>query len=151
MEFIQNVLYLYPDLPLNIDVIPETTRCPVFKEVDIGKRIQSYYITPWNAASLKESPPLGNYLSDSEGTLTVNSDYSQSTPSTSTWYSLSSPLDRTITKFIHSSSEGDVYTLRAKENRVLYWVCPECSTQNDQIQNCKSCNMPPPDIVVSAE
>lgn len=146
LDFVQCLCYLYPDLLLKVDQIPDSARFSAFSDSGIGQRIQQYYLKPWSEAIINGSPPLGNYSSDSEGLLSIQSDYKDCLPIKTKWLSLSSPLD-TIMKFIHTDEV--VYTLRIKEDKVLYWVCPNCSIQNNQLCPCKGCQSPIPDVVVT--
>lgn len=99
---------------------------------------------------MKEAPPIGNYLSDSEGVFSIVADYNSVTPAEFPWYSFSSPLEETIIRFIHTTpKEGLVYVEKKQKDRVLFWVCPRCSCQNNLVGPCKCCQAPLPDVIVS--
>ena len=93
LEFYQNFTFVYPDIQLDNALLPEAISYNQFSDAEIGKRVQTYFLKPFQNTFLKESPPIGVYQSDSDGTFLLKADYSKSQPISSTWYSLTNPLD----------------------------------------------------------
>ena len=130
-------------------MLPETIRYNEFSDAEIGKRVQSYYLKPFRATCIKESPPMGVYQSDSDGTFFLKADYSNRQPSPSVWYSLTSLLDSSIKTFLHGKEkEGNVFVLKQKTDQVMFWFCPRCSTQNSRPTVCQTCHEPIPEEIV---
>lgn len=150
LDFVQNICFLYPELSIDLSSVSESSNLSSFSDETLSKRVQSYYLKNWGGTNLKEAPPIGNYLSDSEGVFSIVADYNTVTPAEFPWYSFSSPLEETITRFIHTTPrEGLVYVEKKQKNRVLFWVCPRCSCQNNIVGPCKCCQAPLPDAIVS--
>ena len=152
LSFFQRFLFLYPDLRLDLHKLPEKVNCNTYSESEIGNELQTYYLKPWNTISNLEVPPNGNYLSDNSGTFTIDGNYERIIPSASVWYSLRSPLENSIMKFIHpnpnqKSQNEQVYILQIQPGKVLYWVCPQCTFHNDQPGACRSCNCSCPEVL----
>lgn len=150
LEFYQNFTFVYPDIQLDNALLPEAISYNQFSDAEIGKRVQTYFLKPFQNTFLKESPPIGVYQSDSDGTFLLKADYSKSQPISSTWYSLTNPLDSSIQSFLHNNNEkeGDIFVLKQKTNQVMFWICPHCSTQNNRPVACQTCHAPIPEQIV---
>ena len=154
LSFFQRILFLYPDLRLDLHKLSEKVNCKAYSESEIGNDLQTYYLKPWNTISTLEAPPNGNYLSDNSGTFTIDGNYERIIPSASVWYSLRSPLEDSIMKFIHPTSNPNqqsqseqVHILQIQPGKVLYWVCPQCTFHNDQPGACRGCNSSCPEVI----
>ena len=150
LMFYQNFTFVYPDIQLDSTLLPETIRYDEFSDAEIGKRVQTYFLTPFSKHFFKGSPPIGVYQSDSDGTFLLKANYSKSQPISSTWCSLTNPLDSSIQSFLHNNNEkeGDVFVLKQKTDQVMFWICPHCSTQNNRPTACQTCHAPIPEQIV---
>ena len=154
--FYQSFCYLYPDLHLYQALHHFQLAFTPFNETAIASKLKPRFIACWNKSDVAKNPPNGEYASEDDDIIAVKAQYSlpmsfSKCPSSGEWLDVR-PVGNFFSSVIHLPREGDrsdeVVCMFESKSQVLYWVCPHCSAQNNNMTRCTACNTAIPATVV---